>query len=1109
MERLLSRCTCYWIDDGSNRKCSLSACHLLDEEERHQLLVEWNRTEVPVATDHLVPERVAAIAAAIPEKQAVVSANGSITYGELDRRANQVAHYLQKQGVGPETLVGLCTDRSVEMFIGMLGIMKAGAAYVPMDPAYPAERLAFMMQDGAMPVVLTQAHLLGKLSTEKHTCICLDRDWEQIAVESEEAPQVAFRPDQLAYVIYTSGSTGTPKGVEVEHGSLLNLIAWHQRTYEVTAATRATQIAGTAFDASVWETWPYLTLGATLYLPEEEVRLVPEKLRDWLLNSKITISFLPTPLAESMLSLEWPEETSLRYLLTGGDQLHYYPAKEIPFTLVNHYGPTENTVVTTAGVVPVAAGQEEPPSIGRPIDNVQVYVLDGQMKPVPVGVPGELYIGGSSVARGYWNRPDLTAAHFVPHPFSEEPGARLYKTGDLVRYSPEGELQFLGRMDQQVKIRGFRIELGEIEAALYAFSGVKEAAVVDRKDPVGEKRLVAYVVLEQEMEVDQLREHLAARLPEYMVPAAFVIMESLPLTPNGKVDRKALPDPQFDQSGEYIAPRTPTEEIVASVYAQILSVEQVGIHDNFFHLGGHSLLATQAISRLQQAFGVSIPLRLLFESPVVEDLSRRIADLLQEEAGVKMGSIVPIDRDQPIPLSYAQQRLWFLDQLIPNSALYNIPITMRIEGELDIEAWEKSLQAIIARHESLRTTFTEVDGEGIQVIHPQLDWKLNVVDLQSLAEAQQKTEVQRLVKEDANQPFDLTKGPLMRATLIQVAQQSYVFVLNLHHIVADGWSMGVLMDELAACYEAFRNGETPSLPELSIQYADYASWQRQWLEEGNLEKQLHYWQEKLQDSEPLLPLPTDFPRPAEQRYDGALYTTTFSKELLEKLQALSREEGATLFMTLLSGFQAMLGRYTGKEDILVGTPVAGRNRREAEELIGFFVNTLVMRGDLSGEPTFREFLGRIRETALEAYAHQDVPFEKLVDELELERSLSYSPLFQVMFVLQNIPPIDRKLADLQVLPYESGSEEMLTKFDLTVTMMETEEGLVTTFEYNTHLFMRSTIERMVTHFHHLLEGIVEDPDRSVAHCRYCRRMSNPCCLRNGTRQQSLILGKKQ
>jgi amino acid adenylation domain-containing protein len=608
----------------------LSQLPLLSESERRQLLVEWNQTAREYPREQTVQQLFEAQVAQRPEAIALSFGTEEVSYRELNERANRLAHYLQSRGVGAETLVGLMMERSVEMVVGMLGVLKAGAAYLPLDPQNPPERISFMLTDAEVSVLLTKSRFVR--DSYKHggyNVVCLDSDWQQIALHSNENALTQIEPENLVYVIYTSGSTGEPKGVEIQHASLLNLIIWHQKTFQITAADRATHLAGVAFDASVLETWPYLCCGATVYLPEEDVRSVPGNLRDWLVEQRITITFLPTPLAESMFSLEWPEKIALCFLLTGGDKLHVSGPPNVHFQLVNNYGPTENTVVATSTVVEPQVQSKRAPTIGRPISNTEAYVVDGHIRPVPAGVPGELYLGGDGLARGYCKRPDLTAERFIPHPFSRVPGARLYRTGDLVRYLPDGKIEFLGRIDHQVMIRGFRIELGEIETILGEHDAVKECVVIVREEIPNERRLVAYVVfnLATNGSIGDFRRYLQAKLPDYMVPTNFVRLDSLPLTRNGKVDRRALPKPDGSRpeiDARFVAPRTQLERKIAGVWQEILRVEQVGIYDNFFELGGHSLLIVQLRNRLKEVLGVELPMVELFRHPTVGTLAKSL-----------------------------------------------------------------------------------------------------------------------------------------------------------------------------------------------------------------------------------------------------------------------------------------------------------------------------------------------------------------------------------------------------------------------------------------------------------------------------------------------------
>ncbi|REG14198.1 phosphopantetheine binding protein, partial [Archangium gephyra] len=638
-------------------------------------------------------------------------------------------------------------------------------------------------------------------------------------------------------------------------------------------------------------------------------------------------------------------------------------------------------------------------SIGRPITNTKAYVLDGEMEPVPVGVVGELYVGGEGLAVGYVSRPELTAERFVPSPFGT--GERLYRTGDLVRWQGDGKLEFLGRRDGQVKVRGYRIELGEVEAALSRHPAVGEVVVVAREDAPGDKRLVAYAVAKPgyELEAGELRGWVKETLPEYMVPSAVVELKALPLTPNGKVDRKALPAPELSEAREedFTAPSTPVEEKLASIFEEVLGLERVGARGDFFELGGHSLLATQLVSRVRETFGLELPLRDVFEAPTVEALARRVESESGGEAGAQAPPLKRVPRDGALPLSFAQQRLWFLDQLEPGSAFYNVPAVVKLKGELDVGALERSFEELVRRHEALRTTFRVENGEPVQVISEEPRLAFPVEELSGLPEAEREAEAKRRVEEEALRPFDLARGPLLRTKLLKLGEREHVLVLVMHHIVSDGWSMGLLVRELGGLYEAFSRGKPSPLAELPVQYADYAAWQRQWLSGEVLEEQLGYWRKQLEGAPPALELPTDKPRPAVQSFRGGYRGFQWPRELQDAVKALAKKEGATPFMVLLAAFQTVLARYAGQQDVSVGSPIANRTRAETEGLIGFFVNTLVLRSKLDGDTTFRELLGQVREVTLGAYAHQEVPFEKLVEELRPERDLSRGPLFQVMF----------------------------------------------------------------------------------------------------------------
>jgi amino acid adenylation domain-containing protein len=1459
----------------------LAALPLLTEAERQQLLVEWNHTSREYPREVCLHQLFEAQVDRSPEAMALVFHSEHLTYRELNRRANQVAHYLRKQGVGPEVCVGVFMERSLEMLIGIYGILKAGGTYVPLDPEYPPDRVAFMLQDAQVPVLLTQKRLVPQLPGHHAQVVCLDADWAIMAQESTDNPRSGATATNVAYVLYTSGSTGKPKGVLNTHRGICNRLLWMQEAYQLTEADRVLHKTPFSFDVSVWELfWPLL-VGSRLIVAQPGGHRDNAYLVHLIVTHGITtLHFVPSML---QLFLEEPDVgrcQRLRRVICSGEALPYelqarFFARLPTVELHNLYGPTEAAIdVTSWACQPQSMLSIVP--IGRPVANTQLYILDPHLQPVPIRVPGELHIGGVQVARGYLSRPELTAEKFIPDPFSTTPGARLYKTGDLARYGPDGTIEFLGRLDHQVKLRGFRIELGEIEAMLGQHPAVRETVVTVREDSPGDKRLVAYIVPHRgcNPSTSALQHFLRERLPAYMVPAVLVPLQAMPLTPNGKVDRRALPAlgpsrPELEQA--YVAPQTRLEQFLARLWCEVLQLDRVGIHDNFFDLGGNSIQGAIVINKLQQRLQDPLYIVALFDAPTVaafaaflttnygdavarllgpeahphhlppqgaaaparerrveaamldqmrqlivplaprahdeegpreknpqvifvlapfrsgttllrvmlaghprlfapaelhllgfntlgerraafsgkyslwlegtiravmqiqgcdadhakrilaryedQDMTTkqfyrvlqdwiapqtlvdksplyaldlatlkraeddfkdafyihlvrhpyamvrsferyrleqvlcmpeqpfsarelgelvwvishqnivaflegiperrkyrmRFEELTQQPQAVmeqmcqKFGleyhpdliepykdqekkmtdgiyavsapmgdtkfneyqSIDPkvaagwkevmrdnflgevtwewaeqlgyervgrqaeldewrllrarrhtgsahgpeartgrasaetgasgngmlrtghegdartmVDRPDPgdggaksAPLSFAQERLWFLDQLTPGTAAYNLPTAVRLCGELNRAALEASLDEIVRRHEVLRTCFVAVEGKPVQMMAPSARLAVTVIDLGPMPEAECAVEVQRLASEEARRPFNLAQGPLVRATLLRLSDQEHVLLLTLHHIVSDAWSRGVFNHELTALYDAFAAGRPSPLPALPVQYADYVVWQREWLRGAVLEHQLQYWRRQLAGV-PVLELPFDYPRPAVETYRGARAAFRLPKQLRARLTALSRQEGVTLYMTLLAAFQTLLARYTGQDDIAVGSPIAGRNRAEFEGLIGFFVNTLVIRSDLSGDPTFRELLGRVREVALGAYTHQELPFERLVEELAPARSLSHSPLFQVMFVLQNAPQQTLELTAVSLEPMEVDSGA--SKFDLTLFMNEGTEGLSGQLEYDTDLFEAGTIRRMLGHWEVLLEGIAADPDRRLS-----------------------------
>ncbi len=1068
---------------------------MLTQAERHQLLVEWNDTQIDYPKTQLVHQLIEAQAEQHPLAPAVVypapGPNTALTYGELNQRANQLAHYLRSLGVGPEVIVAVYMERSLDTLVSYLAILKAGGAYTPIDATYPAERVAFILDDTQSPVLLTHSHLAQTLATTSAHIVCLDRDWPCINQESQANPDNLASLETLAYVIYTSGSTGQPKGSQIAHQSLLNFIFWYQRVMQIEARDRIPQFAGTSFDVSVSDIWPCLATGAALYLPRFDLLHDPQRLQEWIVTNCITKGCIVTPVAENLLGLEWPPETAMSICMTGGEQLRRVPAHHHPFTFFNAYGPSECTIMSVYCLVPPNDKTELIPPIGRPVANTELYILDQHLQPVPIGVYGELFIGGECLGRGYLNRSALTEERFIPHPFSEVPEARLYRTGDLVRYLPSGEIAFLGRSDDQVKLRGYRIELGEIETVLAAHPQVQSATVLvwESDEMAGDKRLLAYLVAEEEAAptAEVLRGYLKGQLPAYMVPSGFVQLESMPLTPNGKVDRRALPAPEWRELEEgYISPRTPTESVLEAIWAEVLGLERVSRHDNFFDLGGHSLLATQIISRIREAFQIALPVRTIFEAFAIADLAEAIETTRQAEQQLPVPPpIQAVEHAGDLPLSFAQQRLWFLNQMTGPNPTYSLPMILPLSGSLQVNALEQALSEIVRRHDILRATFPAVEGKPVQRVVPNLTLPLPVVDLQPLVGPQQMNALNQQLSAEAVQDFDLAHGPLLRTSLYVLNRQEHVLFLNMHHIIADGWSLGVLWQELDSLYWAFTAGQPSPLPELSLQYADFAQWQRQWLQGDVLDKQLTYWRQQLADAPTLLELPTDRPRPGVQTFNGQTQLFEIEPSLADQLRRLSRRSGTSLFMILYGAFSVLLSRYSGQEDVVIGTLIANRHYQEIEPLIGFFVNTLPLRADLSGNPSFEDLLTRVRQVTLDAYAHQDIPFEQLVGELAVERHLSHTPLFQVVFMWQNMPLKSDGLGDLAASFLELDT--VTAKFDLTLVLGEhdaedsssTTAGLWGGIEYNTDLFEASTIERMIGHFQQLLLAIVDDPTQPV------------------------------
>ncbi len=1022
-----------------------------------------------------------------PEAIALVFDQEQLTYRELNKRANQLAHYLRSLNMGSEMLVGICLERSIEMIVGMLGILKAGAAFVPLDPSQPQERLAFILADTKVEVLVTLKKLVAGIPVPQGHLVCLDAECENIATKSKNNQKSGIQSDNLAYTIYTSGSTGQPKGVMVNHQAICQGFVLMQEIFPITPQDRILQKMPLTFDFSFWELfWPLMT-GACVVLAQPGGEKDSAYLVKLIARQEISILVFVPSVLQVFLSEEGLKTCkNLRMVFTGGEPLT--SALKVTFfnrlpncRLYDLFGATENIIVTYWPCQP----EEKLPSFpqGRPFPNVSIYVVDEQLQLVPVGETGELLVGGWGLARGYLNRSELTAQKFISNPFKDKIQERLYRTGDNVRYLSDGTIEILGRIDNQVKVRGFRIELREIEQKLHQHPAMKQVAVIAREDVAGDKRLVAYVVLHlsQEAEpksISELRYFLKQQLPEYMIPSSFVVLEALPLSPNGKVDRRALPVPEICPADlpTFVAPRTPIEEMLASIWANILRVEFVGIYDNFFTLGGHSLLAAQIIARMRVSLGVELPFSRLLEFPTVAGLALIVEEVREQEQRPIGISLQPISRNKTIPLSFSQEQLWFFHQLTSEEFVYNEPCTIRFPGAINVDALEKALNKIIKRHESLRTRFLTVDEQPVQVIAPPDTFNLTLVDLRQFPPDLREAETLLMATKQAKQPFDLTSDLLLRATLMQLADVDYRLFLTFHHIVMDDVSIqNVFLKELAALYEAYSIGKPSPLAPLPVQYADFAVWQRQRLTQEILSSLLDYWKQQLADL-PVLQLPYDRPRSAVGSFRGAWQRLVLSKDLTESLKALSQQEGVTLYMTLLAAFKTLLYRYSGSSDIVVGTVSAGRNRPEIEGLIGFFLNTLVLRTDLSGNPSFREVLKRVREVTLGAYAHEDLPYQKLVQTLQPERNLSQNPLFQVAFVLEAPRPSLNLNWTRSYLDIQTDT----AKFDLTLELDSRPEGIVGRFEYNTDLFEAATISRMIEHFKTLLAGIVANPQTRVS-----------------------------
>jgi len=1078
IDRMLGQLETLMVEFIKKPEARLSELSLLTSDERRRILLEWNQTTVPISASEGIHTLIKAQGERTPEAIAVSCGEESISYQELNRRVDLVGHALQRIGVCPNLPVGLCVERSVDSIVGLLGILQAGGVYVPLDPSFPDHRLRIMLDDAQVSIVVTQGHLRSHLHNYGGQVWDVKTLCEPTGIGGGENLTIPVLPDQLAYIMYTSGSTGRPKGVAVTHRNLV--ISLNARLhYYPEQVSRFLLTFSLSFDGSVTGIFWTLLQGGQLIIPLEAVYRDPTVLAGLIERHGVShVVWVPSLYQAVFGDALNGQLESLRIVITAGESLplelvrsHYQLLPHA--TLYNEYGPTEATVwCSVYRTTREETGARVP--IGKPIDNMHLYVLDTDLEPVPIGVPGELYVAGECLACGYVNQPQLTRERFLAHPHVA--GARLYRTGDRARYRDDGNVEFLGRVDQQVKLRGYRIELGEVEYVLSNYPGVYQAAVMLRQDKPDQHRLVGYVTGQTELKamLDTVQNYVAARLPQYMVPSVILWVDVMPLTPTGKIDRSALlaPEETTGHTAAKIAPRNQVEEALAELWKSVLGIPEAGIYDNFFERGGHSLLATQLVSRVREIFDVDFELRVIFERPTIEGLAEEVTRLRRgERKASRIPPIVRVPHDLPLPLSYSQQRMWLMYRLAPEGTAYNMPFALRQMGPLNKSALRSTIDAICRRHEAFRTTFA-MTGEGpVQIISPFRPPHWIEVDLFRRPPDQRQQEAARLVEHEAIQPFDLEKGPLARFLLIEIEPEDHVLVLTMHHIIGDQWSFGVIGSEFAAFYNAFCEGKTLSTKPVLLQYGDYAVWERRCLTDDWFTAQSDYWQKRLAGLS-RLSLTTDFPRPAMQTFKGAHCMLELPASLIARLKDFSAERNATMFMTLLACFQILLSRYSGQNDVAVGSPIANRTQSAVESIIGSFVNTLVLRTDLSGNPTFEELLARVREAALEAYANQDFPFDKLVEITHSSRDHSSAPLVQVLFNLANAPIGEINVHGLSWVPFET--ETGAAQFDLSLTI-ETEIARKAYLTFNTDLYDRQTIERMLGQYNVLLHSVAENP----------------------------------
>ncbi|MCU0709860.1 MAG: amino acid adenylation domain-containing protein, partial [Pirellula sp.] len=1065
----------------------------------HRVLFEWNATETDYPRDKCIHELFEEQVDRTPEAMALVFEDQELTYRELNARANQLAHRLREMGVVPEQLVAICMERSVEMVVGLLGILKSGGAYVPIDPSYPSERLAHMLSDSAADVVLTQSHLEQRVPFGNASVLCLDREFAsggmtRFADTNLDVSEIGLTSRNLAYVIYTSGSTGKPKGAMNEHHAVVNRLVWGQQTYHLDSSDRVLQKTPFSFDVSVWEFfWPLLT-GACLVVARPEGHKDTAYLSQLIFDKAITtLHFVP-----SMLQVFVEEPTlesccqGVRRVMCSGEALPYALTQQffqrLPHVeLHNLYGPTECAVEVTAW----QCLQNDPASqvpMGRPISNTRMYVLDSNGQPCPIGVEGELFIGGVQVGRGYWNRPELTAERFVRDPWSPIANARMYKTGDLCRWREDGNLEYLGRLDDQVKLRGFRIELGEIESAINEHENIARSVVILREDRPGDQRLVAYCVPKSEKQLDlsELRAQLGKRLPDYMQPSAFVILKTLPVSPNGKLDRRKLPAPDLSRAEldtDYVAPATPIENQIASIWMEVLGIQKVGIHDHFFRLGGNSLSAVRVLSRMNRQWGSHLIPRDLFDAPTIAGLAGKLSVPHDFVEAVSQGDdsckhrIVRVSRTAPLPVSSGQEGMWFLHQSMANRAAYNVPLRIRLTGNSDTETLRTSLLDVLRRHESLRTRYRVLDGTLVQIIDPNFTVEIPIEDLSHWDSQQQASHIAAWIQSDAGTSFDLEHQQPVRGKIFALGPESHEVYLNVHHIACDGWSINLLISEWERCYRHRSQGIASEVASPLVDYADFAVQQRQELGTPHLVNGLEYWRSQLREVSGRADWPGRATRSPESLSKAESLRFELDESFTRRIESFCKNQGVTPTMVLLTAHQILVALYTGKTDIVTGIPIAGRTRTEQEGIVGLFVNTLPIRTAVHGTESVSDLILQVREAVLGAIMHQDVPFDQIVAAVQPERSASTVPLIQTMFVFQNAHDLQHSWDGIHVAiePVPTGAAKM----DLLLSLQENDRTLEGQLEYVTELFTADDASRMVEQYQSILRALINSPEQEI------------------------------